>query len=75
MGHEEEYKRREGEVMEQNKQILREKIELENSLRIFKLLYFDSFVEGVISSLEQANAELRNELVKIRLEYKISVFC
>ena len=61
--------------MEQNKQILREKIELENSLRIFKLLYFDSFVEGVISSLEQANAELRNELVKIRLEYKISVFC
>ena len=33
MSHEEEYKKREGEVMEQNKQILKEKIELENSLR------------------------------------------
>ena len=43
MGHEEEYKKREGEVMEQNKQILREKIELENSLRIYfevKILFY-----------------------------------
>lgn len=60
MQHEEEHKRKETDLMEENKQLMVEKNEIENSLRTS------------IQTLEKANEDLNSEIVRIRVEYKVS---
>ena len=57
---EEEHKKHAAELTEENRQIRQERNELEASLR------------STIQSLEAANQDLNDELVQVRVEYKVS---
>lgn len=68
---EEEQKKRIAELQEENKRLRDEKNELESSLR--STHFTPSPVGSTIQSLELGNEEMKSELLKMRVEYKVSV--